>query len=145
MYVQLALLDKKSISGIGTSLPLKSVETPVANKPRDATASEPPRSTMHARVPPWRMLRRFYSTFGVSGDPSLREGYDAAYRVHLLDVKFEVDSARASGRHAKLWERLFSGCIALDWRLECGLRHRVTCTIVRYYPVIHQERLMEYK
>ena len=26
-------------------LPFKSVETPVANKPLDATASEPPRST----------------------------------------------------------------------------------------------------
>jgi hypothetical protein len=39
--------------------PLRSVETPVANNPRDATASEPPRSTILAMVPPWRMLRRF--------------------------------------------------------------------------------------
>jgi hypothetical protein len=46
--------------------PLKSVDTPVAKSPRDATASEPPRSTMHARVPPWRMLRRFYRGSGIS-------------------------------------------------------------------------------
>jgi hypothetical protein len=56
--IALALLLPKTIHR-SRALPLKSVETPVANNPRDATASEPPRSTMHARVPPWRMLRRF--------------------------------------------------------------------------------------
>ena len=43
----------------GVPLPFRSVDTPVANKPREATAREPPRSTMQASVPPWRMLRRF--------------------------------------------------------------------------------------
>lgn len=37
----------------------RSVETPVAKRPREATAREPPRSVMQAIVPPWRMLRRF--------------------------------------------------------------------------------------
>lgn len=37
----------------------RSVDTPVAKRPREATASEPPRSTMLAIVPPWRMFRRF--------------------------------------------------------------------------------------
>lgn len=37
----------------------RSVETPVAKSPREATAREPPRSVMQAIVPPWRMLRRF--------------------------------------------------------------------------------------
>jgi len=41
-------------------VPARSVETPVAKSPRDATAREPPRSVMQARVPPWRMLRRFW-------------------------------------------------------------------------------------
>lgn len=62
-------------------LPLRSVDTPVANRPREATAKEPPRSTKHdcqpqrasarhvsrvssvpmlAIVPPWRMFKRFY-------------------------------------------------------------------------------------
>ena len=31
--------------------PLKSVDTPVANKPREATANEPPRSAIQANVP----------------------------------------------------------------------------------------------
>jgi hypothetical protein len=51
------------------SLPFKSVETPVAKRPRDATASEPPRSTMQASVPPWRMLRRFCHGGGISISP----------------------------------------------------------------------------
>lgn len=41
-------------------IPLKSVETPVAKRPLEATANEPPRSTILAIVPPWRMLRRFW-------------------------------------------------------------------------------------
>ena len=60
------------------NLPFRSVDTPVENKPRDATANEPPRSTRHnlakyhnfgttykdllpmlAIVPPWRIFKRF--------------------------------------------------------------------------------------
>lgn len=33
------------LEGVNINLPLRSVETPVANNPRDATAREPPRST----------------------------------------------------------------------------------------------------
>lgn len=40
----------------------RSVETPVANRPREATAREPPRSTMLAIVPPWRIFSRFCKT-----------------------------------------------------------------------------------
>lgn len=36
-------MDIFGTSGFG--IPLRSVETPVANKPREATAREPPRST----------------------------------------------------------------------------------------------------
>lgn len=36
-----------------------SVDTPVANRPMDATASDPPRSTMLAMVPPWMIFKRF--------------------------------------------------------------------------------------
>lgn len=45
---------------LGGKVPFRSVDTPVAKRPRDATAREPPRSTMLAIVPPWRMLRRFW-------------------------------------------------------------------------------------
>jgi hypothetical protein len=37
---------------LGDKLPFKSVDTPVAKSPREATASEPPRSTILAMVPP---------------------------------------------------------------------------------------------
>lgn len=36
-------------------IPLRSVLTPVAKRPREATAREPPRSTIDAIVPPWRI------------------------------------------------------------------------------------------
>lgn len=41
------------------SLPFRSVETPVAKRPRDATAREPPRSVIEAMVPPWSILSLF--------------------------------------------------------------------------------------
>lgn len=42
-----------------TAAPFRSVDTPVAKRPVDATASEPPKSTRLAIVPPWMVLRRF--------------------------------------------------------------------------------------
>ena len=39
--------------------PLRSVDTPVWKSPFDATANDPPRSTMQASVPPCRILSRF--------------------------------------------------------------------------------------
>jgi hypothetical protein len=53
-------------------VPLRSVDTPVANSPRDATASEPPKSTILAMVPPWRMLRRFCGLVLVCGGQKRR-------------------------------------------------------------------------
>jgi hypothetical protein len=38
---------------------LRSVDTPVDQRPVDATAREPPRSTRLASVPPWIVCRRF--------------------------------------------------------------------------------------
>jgi hypothetical protein len=49
-----------SLVSVFSYSPFKSVLTPVANNPRDATAREPPRSTMLAIVPPWRMFKRFW-------------------------------------------------------------------------------------
>ena len=81
-----------------TILPLRSVETPVAKSPLEATASEPPRSTIHASVPPCRMLRRFYTS---SARP--REAIEmSANRMLLVDVELEIDDARSSGRNSEL-------------------------------------------
>ena len=41
----------------------RSVDTPVENRPRDARASEPPKSTIEAMVPPCSMPRRFVCSF----------------------------------------------------------------------------------
>lgn len=41
-------------------LPLRSVETPVRKRPREATAREPLRSTMLAMAPPWRISSLFW-------------------------------------------------------------------------------------
>jgi hypothetical protein len=67
----------------------RSVETPVENLPMDATAKEPPRSTMLARVPPWRVPSRFccFLVIRIENDPQL------SYSVLPLDVKLKVDSA----------------------------------------------------
>jgi hypothetical protein len=90
-------------------VPLRSVDTPVANSPRDATASEPPRSTILAMVPPWRMLRRFCG-FHVSllrTDMARRqEGVDLrddAYGVVFFNREFEVDDSRACCCHTELF------------------------------------------
>lgn len=40
-------------------IPFRSVDTPVANRPVEATAREPARSTRLAKVPPWIVFRRF--------------------------------------------------------------------------------------
>lgn len=53
--------------GEGQCSPFRSVETPVAYKPMEATASEPPRSTMLAMVPPCRIFRRFWEDPGCQG------------------------------------------------------------------------------
>lgn len=45
-----------------------SVETPVEKRPIEATAREPPRSTMLAIVPPWRVRRRFCGCQGGIGE-----------------------------------------------------------------------------
>jgi hypothetical protein len=44
-------------------VPLRSVDTPVAKRPVDATAKDPPRSTRLASVPPWIVPRRFWLRF----------------------------------------------------------------------------------
>ena len=62
----LAYPDSMPRAQEGKDLPLRSVDTPVANNPLEATANEPPRSVMQASVPPWRIFRRFYmSTLSV--------------------------------------------------------------------------------
>lgn len=53
-------LSRKREKRVRVLVPLRSVETPVAKRPREATARDPPRSTIEAIVPPWRMLRRFF-------------------------------------------------------------------------------------
>ena len=45
--------------GIVCSILLRSVDTPVDQRPVDATAREPPKSTRLASVPPWIVCRRF--------------------------------------------------------------------------------------
>jgi hypothetical protein len=58
---------------------------------------------MQARVPPWRMLSRFWK--GVRNEAvDFREigKWKRAYRVLLLDIKLEVDGSWASGGYAKL-------------------------------------------
>ena len=79
-------------------VPLRSVDTPVANSPLDATAREPPRSVIHARVPPWRILRRFFMIqhWIVEDDSCWTNG------VLLLNVKLEVDASRTGCGDAKL-------------------------------------------
>ena len=44
---------------------------------------EPPRSVMHANVPPCKMFRRFY---GVSASVSQFNRYREAHRMLLLDI-----------------------------------------------------------
>ena len=88
-------------------VPLRSVETPVAKRPRDATASEPPRSVMQARVPPWRMLRRFCR--GARSDATKVEELLAGERLYgvlFLDVQLEVDNAWSGGCDAELVQRV---------------------------------------
>lgn len=63
----------------GSRIPLKSVETPVANRPREATARDPPKSVMQARVPPWRMLRRFC----LSGDERVSRQFSESASLFL--------------------------------------------------------------
>lgn len=69
--------------------PLRSVETPVAKRPMEATAREPPRSTMLAMVPPCRMFNRFLSLL-------VGLGYNLGclgclpYRVVFLNIELEI-------------------------------------------------------
>lgn len=56
MFVLVRLFQEGELHG---DPPLMSVDTPVLKTPCEATASDPPRSTMLAMVPPWRIFKRF--------------------------------------------------------------------------------------
>jgi hypothetical protein len=80
--------------------PFKSVETPVANNPLEATAREPPKSTILAMVPPWRMLRRFYMSdqYNRSAEGLVERKYGMVF----FDREFEVDDTGACCCYAEL-------------------------------------------
>jgi hypothetical protein len=73
-----------------------SVDTPVENNPRDARAREPPRSTMDAMVPPWRMPRRFVCSFSIESSKLTFPGEAAVIRslMSLLERRLTVAGCR---------------------------------------------------
>jgi hypothetical protein len=77
------------LSSWGALSPFKSVVTPVAKRPVDATAKEPPRSTMAASVPPWIVCKRFCIS---SVSPLCQLGL-LLYRMIFVDVEFEINPA----------------------------------------------------
>ena len=75
----------------------------MAYSPLEATASDPPRSTKLAMVPPWMILRRFcrYQSQGASRERS-RPASRAAYGVVLGDLELEVHAALGGVGDAEL-------------------------------------------
>ncbi|KAL8912744.1 MAG: hypothetical protein Q9171_002283 [Xanthocarpia ochracea] len=115
-------------SGVEEIPPFKSVDTPVANKPLEATAKDPPRSTgrrgvrlyiscnlsevtmdvpILAIVPPWMIPRRFYKKSGYISRLCGKDEEMVAYCVLFLDIEFEIDDAGPGGCDSEL-ERIKS-------------------------------------
>ncbi len=69
--------------------PFRSVDTPVANSPCEATASDPPRSTMLAIVPPWRIFKRFCG--GQLAAMSRDTSQGATDRMLLCNLQLKID------------------------------------------------------
>lgn len=66
----------------------RSVDTPVEKRPRDASASEPPKSTIEAMVPPWRMPKRFVCSFWIESSKWTLPGEAAVTRNWNLSLDY---------------------------------------------------------
>jgi len=75
---------------------------------------------MQARVPPWRIWRRFL--MGLIRGPIVDDGgRTGLYGVFLLDVEFKVDDAGSGGGYSELgWRRslLVVRLDLMDWLIR---------------------------
>jgi hypothetical protein len=98
--------------------PFKSVETPVANNPLEATAREPPKSTILAMVPPWRMLRRFCMLDQY--ERSAEGLVERKYGMVFFNWEFEVYDSWACCCYAELVERKVLAKPRRTWNGDFG-------------------------